>query len=124
MKKRGKGVVYGAFSVISVNASVVTETGKVRLGFTVGKKNAHRAVDRVLVKRIMRESSRMLLPELVRVSQDGGFGLEIGLRLRCPIGRIGTDVSVIAAKETVRKACDSCLDKVLAFAKEYKPSRG
>lgn len=36
--------------------------GRLRFGVTVGKRNAHRSVDRATVKRILREKARLKAP--------------------------------------------------------------
>lgn len=55
----------------------------VRFGFTVGKRNARRAVDRATVKRILREACRHARAELEAAS--AGRVLDVVLRLKSPL---------------------------------------
>jgi ribonuclease P protein component len=55
---------------------------RVRFGLTVGKKMARRSVDRMLVKRILREAARHSGPEISAASPSG---LDIVLRLKAPL---------------------------------------
>lgn len=95
--------------LISVCAQTHDEAGRVRFGFTVGKHNAPRSVDRALVKRVMRECSRMALPEISAICAKHGVGLDISLRLRGPIKNVGRTMSVDEAKSVVRKGTQLCL---------------
>jgi ribonuclease P protein component len=56
-------------------------TRRVRFGLTVGKRLARRSVDRVLVKRILREAARHSAPQLSAVAP---FDFDIVLRLKTP----------------------------------------
>ena len=55
-----------------------------RIGVTVGKKNAPLSVDRAIVKRQLREIFRLHLPMLRQVLPDG-VGLDVSLRLKVPL---------------------------------------
>jgi len=55
---------------------------RVRFGLTVGKRLARRAVDRVLIKRILREAARHCAPRLEDIAQSD---LDIVLRLKAPL---------------------------------------
>src|SRR5215470_12681512 len=55
---------------------------RVRFGVTVGKRLARRAVDRVLVKRILREAARHAGPQLSAVAR---VDMDIVLRLKAPL---------------------------------------
>ena len=72
----------------SVSVILNSCVGRVRFGFTVGKHNAPRSVDRALVKRVMRDCCRNKLPQFRALAAQHGVGLEIGLRLRRPLGRV------------------------------------
>lgn len=54
----------------------------VRFGMTVGKRNARRSVDRALVKRIVRESSRRAAVELEAACAARGLRLDVAFRLK------------------------------------------
>ena len=72
-----------------------SETGeRLRFGFTVGKANAHRGVDRVLVKRILRESARLSKPALAQ----SNVCADVVLRLKCRL-----------PKQELRQDCDELL---------------
>jgi len=55
---------------------------RVRFGLTVGKRLARRAVDRVLIKRILREAARHSAP---RLEELASADLDIVLRLKAPL---------------------------------------
>jgi RNase P protein component len=55
---------------------------RVRFGLTVGKRLARRSVDRVLVKRILREAARHSVPQLAAVARSD---MDIVLRLKAPL---------------------------------------
>jgi ribonuclease P protein component len=54
----------------------------VRFGITVGKRNARRAVDRALVKRIVREASRHAAAALEEQCRERGLRLDVAFRLK------------------------------------------
>lgn len=90
---------------VSVCAQANRQAGLVRFGFTVGKKNVRRSVDRALVKRIMRESARAALPELRRMCERQKIGLDISLRYRTPL-LVQGGVTVPEAKENIRRSTE------------------
>ena len=55
---------------------------RVRFGLTVGKRLARRSVDRVLVKRILREAARHSAPQLAAIARSD---MDILLRLKAPL---------------------------------------
>lgn len=55
---------------------------RVRFGLTVGKRNARRAVERALVKRVLREAARHAAPALDEVA--GPRAVDVVLRLKAP----------------------------------------
>lgn len=98
----------------SVSVILNSCVGRVRFGFTVGKHNAPRSVDRALVKRVMRDCCRNKLPQFRALAAQHGVGLEIGLRLRRPLGRVGSeDMTVDNAKRLVRESSELCLQAVV-----------
>lgn len=74
--------------------------GRLRFGVTVGKRNAHRSVDRATVKRILREAARQNAASLKVLLDDSGkpLGLDVSLRLKAPIASAG-----LASAHTARK---------------------
>ena len=83
-----------------------SETGeRLRFGFTVGKANAHRGVDRVLVKRILRESARLSKPALAQ----SNVCADVVLRLKCRLPKLGEDVVLGSFKQELRQDCDELL---------------
>lgn len=67
------------FAVAAIRTS---RKGVVRFGLTVGKHNARLSVDRALVKRLLRESSRVKRQTIQNCLQDKDYGLDISLRLK------------------------------------------
>ena len=73
-----------------------------------------RSVDRALVKRVMRDCCRNKLPQFRALAAQHGVGLEIGLRLRRPLGRVGSEVMTVDnAKRLVRESSELCLQAVV-----------
>lgn len=59
----------------SINAmKFPEEPGRLRFGITVGKRNAHRSVDRAVVKRTLREAARKQAPNLAALLGEQGVG--------------------------------------------------
>ena len=57
-----------------------------RLGITVSKRMARRAIDRALVKRIVREAFRLSAPGLERQATAARVRVDISVRMKRPIG--------------------------------------
>ena len=112
LRSENPGAVRLGRDLISVNVLPNKDMGRVRFGFTVGKHNVPRSVDRALVKRIFRDVSRYALPQFRALADEFGVGLEIGLRIRRPLKNIGRDVTVAAAKTAVRSGTEACLRAV------------
>jgi RNase P protein component len=68
--------------VVLIEETNIAAAPRVRFGLTVGKRLARRSVDRVLVKRILREAARHATPELAAVATSG---LDIVVRLKAPL---------------------------------------
>ncbi|MBO5658341.1 MAG: ribonuclease P protein component [Duodenibacillus sp.] len=109
LRSSGPGSIRLGRDLISVCAQTHEEPGRVRFGFTVGKHNAPRSVDRALVKRVMRECSRLALPEIASICAKHDVGIDISLRLRGPIKDVGRSLPVDEAKRLVRKGTQLCL---------------
>lgn len=109
LRSENPGAVRLGRDLVSVNVLPNRDIGRVRFGFTVGKHNVPRSVDRALVKRVFRDVSRHDLPQFRSLAEELGVGLDIGLRIRRPLKNIGRDVAVAAAKASVRSGTEACL---------------
>lgn len=90
------------------------QNGRLRYGITVGKKNAHRSVDRALVKRILREAARKQAPDLVSCLCEQDMGLDVSLRLRVPLKGIpGIEQGVTALKQSLHSDVDQLMQALL-----------
>lgn len=99
---------------VSLCAQLHKEGERVRFGFTVGKHNVPRSVDRALVKRVLRECARAVLPHFTALCSEYRVGMDMCLRMRTPLREVGRQVSVYDAKTMVRKSAQACfkaLDK-------------
>ena len=112
LRSENPGAVRLGRDLVSVNVLPNKDIGRVRFGFTVGKHNVPRSVDRALVKRVFRDVSRHDLPQFRALAEELGVGLEIGLRIRRPLKNIGRDVAVAAAKTVVSSGTEACLRAV------------
>lgn len=83
----------------------------VRIGVTVGKKNAPLSVDRAIVKRQLRESFRLHLPEL-RQALPAGTGLDVSLRLKAGLKGLKAE-SRSELKRVLRSDIDALLREVI-----------
>ena len=59
--------------------------GRARLGITVSKRMARRAIDRALVKRIVREAFRHAASGIERVAAVSEVSVDISVRLKRPV---------------------------------------
>lgn len=91
-----------------MNALVRPEDSRIRFGFTVGKRNARRSVDRALVKRILREAARHAAPELLPRA-DRACAVDVSLRLKRPLPRAGRDIGLATLKSSLRADADALL---------------
>lgn len=112
LRSENPGAVRLGRDLVSVNVLPNKDIGRVRFGFTVGKHNVPRSVDRALVKRVFRDVSRHDLPQFRSLAEELGVGLDIGLRIRRPLKNIGRYVAVAAAKASVRSGTKACLRAV------------
>ncbi len=87
--------------------------GKLRFGFTVGKKFAANSVDRNLVRRILREAARCRASVFSEVIFQKNIGLDVSLRL---IRKIDDNPSLPKTASTLKKVlradADALLDKL------------
>ncbi|MEW5879502.1 MAG: ribonuclease P protein component [Pseudomonadota bacterium] len=82
------------------------DSGGVRFGLTVGKRNARRAVDRATVKRILREACRHARAELEAAS--AGHTVDVVLRLKSPLPERDA-LSLAQLKRSLRAEADALL---------------
>ena len=106
------GAVRLGRDLVSINVLPNEDIGRVRFGFTVGKHNVPRSVDRALVKRVLRESCRHEMPDFRAVALSLRVGLEIGLRVRQPVKDVGRGLAVKDAKAAIRRSAQACLKAV------------
>ena len=99
--------------IISLVARMTKEPGRVRIGLTVGKHNVARAVDRVLVKRVMRENIRNALPTIREECLSRKIGLDVSLRIREKFSCAGPEISLKAQKNRVRRFTKDCVDSLI-----------
>lgn len=88
--------------------------GRLRIGITVGKKNAKRSVDRALVKRILRETARKQAPSLVAYLREQGMGLDVSLRLKSPLNSVSEQSQGVKALKSALNEDVACLMQVLS----------
>jgi ribonuclease P protein component len=85
----------------------------VRFGVTVGKRNAHRAVDRAVVKRTLREAGRHAAPALECACARQGLRLDVAFRLKAARDRAAAgQPSLIAWRRALRAEADALLDRL------------
>jgi ribonuclease P protein component len=93
--------------------------GRVRFGFTVGKRNARRSVDRATVKRLMREACRHARQGLEKHAVD--VVLDIVLRLKAPLPE-RTVLAPAQFKREIRAEADALLDLLARRIAEVQPN--
>lgn len=86
------------------------ESGAVRIGVTVGKRNAPLSVDRAIVKRQLRESFRLHLPELRSALPDHA-GIDVSLRLKTALKELKAG-SRRELKRILRADIDALIENV------------
>lgn len=91
-----------------------SEQAAVRFGATVGKRNARRAVDRNLVKRVLREAARRAAPQLEAACAQRGLRLDVSFRLKASRNRAAEApfASLALWRRTLREEADSLLDRL------------
>lgn len=97
---------------LSIAGSVRQRTrdrGAVRFGFTASTRHAPRAVDRNLVRRVLRESARRHLRDLDAAT--GSQGVDVVLRLKAP-AREAAGLSRQAWKAALRAEAESLLGQL------------
>ena len=90
-----------------------SEQPAVRFGVTVGKRNARRAMDRNLVKRILREAGRHAAPALELTCARRGLRLDVAFRLKAARDRAGQGQPALTAwRRALRDEADTLLDRL------------
>ena len=91
------------------------EQGAVRFGATVGKRNARRAVDRNLVKRILREAARRAAPQLEAACAQRALRLDVSFRLKSSRDRAveGPRASLAEWRRALREEADALLARLV-----------
>lgn len=85
----------------------------VRFGVTVGKRNARRAIDRALVKRILREAGRHAAPALELTCAQRGLRLDVAFRLKASRDRTAEAQPALTAwRRALRDEADALLDRL------------
>jgi RNase P protein component len=81
----------------------------IRFGFTVGRRQARRAVLRVMVKRVLRESARNGAASLCQLAR--GRGIDVVLRLRSPLPD-PSKMGLSQLKRSLREEADSLIEQL------------
>lgn len=111
--------VHSAF--FSAGCLECPEKGRIRIGVTVGKRNAPLSVDRAIVKRSLREAARLCLPELVAlIGIDGG--IDVSLRLKTALQTLEVR-SRNELKQRLRDDACALMAEVLRRARRRKLAR-
>jgi ribonuclease P protein component len=89
----------------------------IRFGATVGKRNARRAVDRNLVKRVLREAARHAAPQLEAACAQRGLRLDVSFRLKSSRDRASAGPRVVvvawaAWRSALREEAGALLDQL------------
>jgi len=107
LQARGVGVCRLSNKWFETKVLLKKEPG-LRFGLTVGKINARRSVDRVLIKRILREVARHRAADIESVlSEDKG--IDVTIRLKKKIPKIGIEVSLDGFKKSLGDDADFLL---------------
>jgi len=91
-----------------------SEQAAVRFGATVGKRYARRAVDRNLVKRVLREASRAAAPQLEAACAQRGLRLDVSFRLKSSRDRAAGEprAALTVWRRALREEADVLLDRL------------
>ncbi len=92
-----------------------------RVGLTVGKRNARRAVDRALVKRVLRESARHALPVLDAAAATRR--VDVVLRLKAPLPA-RESIARAELKRQLRHEADSLLAQLAGWLRATATTSG
>ncbi len=102
---------------LSVTAAwVAMPAGGARLGVTVSKRMARRAIDRALVKRVVRESFRRSARAMEETALAAGVRVDISVRLKRPVGLPGAAgrPTLMVWRQALRSEADALFRAVTA----------
>ena len=118
--------IRAARQFLSVTAMLVArDEGSVRFGITVGRRNARRAVDRALIKRIVREACRRHASTFERCAESRALGIDIALRLKSSlIDTDGRPLAMTQWRRYLRVEADALLRHVLTQLPAKLSARG
>lgn len=113
-----RGTIRAAKSWLSIMASLSSDgsndAGTARFGVTVGRQNARRAVDRALVKRIVREACRYQAAAFEQQAILAAARIDVVLRLKAPLaGDDGRPLAMRRWRRYLRQEADELLEGVL-----------
>jgi len=113
--------IRAARQIMSINAAWSAPgmngagSAAVRFGVTVGKRSARRAVDRALVKRIVREACRLQGSAFDHCAAHARVRIDIALRLKTPmVDAQGKVLAMSQWRRQVRVEADTLLGHVLS----------
>jgi ribonuclease P protein component len=92
------------------------DSESIRFGFTVGRRQARRAVQRVLVKRVLREAARHAIGALRPLAADRK--VDVVLRLRNPLPQ-PDQMGQAELKRSLRTEADSLIEQL---ARHLRPT--
>lgn len=115
-RTRSEKTLHVRSAFFSAGCMITNAAGRLRFGVTVGKRNAHRSVDRVVVKRILREAARHHAPELRALIDEASCGLDVSLRLRVPLGEAGAQSAHQARKKALGEDVEALFGALIAKA--------
>jgi len=94
---------------------IASDQPSARLGLTVSKRMARRAVDRALVKRIARESFRCLADDIERAAAAAGMRADLSIRLKRPLAVPGKGErpSLLVLRRELRAGTDELMAAVI-----------
>ena len=118
--------IRAARQFLSVTAMLVSrDKDSVRFGITVGRRNARRAVDRALIKRIVREACRRHASAFERGAESGALGIDIALRLKSSlIDSHGRPLAMTQWRRHLRAEANALLRHVLTQLPAKLSARG
>lgn len=113
IKARGKGTKRVSNEYFESKLVLSKRSTGLRFGFTVGKKKARRSVDRVLIKRVLRESARNKIPGFLPFIGQDDLGIDISLRLIGDFGSFSKNKTLKEVKTEMRTASDQILSALI-----------
>lgn len=115
IKARGKGTKRVSNEYFESKLVLSKRSTGLRFGFTVGKKKARRSVDRVLIKRVLRESARNKIPSFIPFLGQRDLGIDVSLRLVGDYGSFSKNKTLKEVKAEMRTASDQILSALVDY---------